>query len=185
MRRILEIDELAHYPSIDTELLRSFVAIADTGGFTRAAETVNRTQSAISMQMKRLEDDVVQRALFERDGRQVRLTPEFGSEAMAADLSNLLPGAWLDIGYADTCAFQLPFAEVRYEYRAVVVDAVPMEGSALTPVTSDAIMMGRLEQLDVELTDEGEEVVMAALMPTAEWDGTTPTGWRDPAAGED
>ena len=76
MRRILEIDELALYPSIDTELLRSFVAIADTGGFTRAAEAVNRTQSAISMQMKRLEDDVVQRALFERDGRQVRLTPE-------------------------------------------------------------------------------------------------------------
>ena len=67
---------MAHYPSIDTELLRSFVAIADTGGFTRAAEAVNRTQSAVSMQMKRLEEDVVQRALFERDGRQVRLTPE-------------------------------------------------------------------------------------------------------------
>ncbi|MEK1941542.1 MAG: LysR substrate-binding domain-containing protein, partial [Pseudomonas sp.] len=36
----------------------------------------NRTQSAVSMQMKRLEEDVVQRALFERDGRQVRLTAE-------------------------------------------------------------------------------------------------------------
>jgi DNA-binding transcriptional LysR family regulator len=67
---------MAHYPSIDTELLRSFVAIADQGGFTRAAEAVNRTQSAISMQMKRLEEDVLQRALFERDGRQVRLTAE-------------------------------------------------------------------------------------------------------------
>ena len=67
---------MAHYPSIDTELLRSFVAIADNGGFTRAAEVVNRTQSAVSMQMKRLEDDVVQRSLFERDGRQVRLTAE-------------------------------------------------------------------------------------------------------------
>ncbi|MBB2497020.1 LysR family transcriptional regulator [Aquipseudomonas ullengensis] len=67
---------MAHYPSIDTELLRSFVAIADNGGFTRAAEAVNRTQSAVSMQMKRLEDDVVQRPLFEREGRQVRLTPE-------------------------------------------------------------------------------------------------------------
>ena len=67
---------MAYHPSIDTELLRSFVAIADTGGFTRAAETVNRTQSAVSMQMKRLEEDVVQRPLFERDGRQVRLTPE-------------------------------------------------------------------------------------------------------------
>src|SRR5690606_41759732 len=67
---------MASYPSIDAELLRSFVAIADHGGFTRAAEAVNRTQSAVSMQMKRLEEDVVQRALFERDGRQVRLTPE-------------------------------------------------------------------------------------------------------------
>ena len=67
---------MAFHPSIDTELLRSFVAIADTGGFTRAAETVNRTQSAVSMQMKRLEEDVVQRPLFERNGRQVRLTPE-------------------------------------------------------------------------------------------------------------
>ncbi|MES2820072.1 MAG: LysR substrate-binding domain-containing protein [Pseudomonadota bacterium] len=67
---------MAQYPAIDTELLRTFVAIADHGGFTRAGEQVNRTQSAISMQMKRLEEDVVQRALFERDGRQVRLTPE-------------------------------------------------------------------------------------------------------------
>ncbi len=67
---------MANYPSIDAELLRSFVAIADHGGFTRAAEAVNRTQSAISMQMKRLEEDVLQRSLFERDGRQVKLTPE-------------------------------------------------------------------------------------------------------------
>lgn len=67
---------MALYPAIDTELLRSFVAIVDHGGFTRAAEVVNRTQSAISMQMKRLEDDVLERRLFERDGRQVRLTAE-------------------------------------------------------------------------------------------------------------
>jgi DNA-binding transcriptional LysR family regulator len=67
---------MATYPGIDTELLRSFVAIADHGGFTRAADAVNRTQSAISMQMKRLEDDVLERQLFERDGRQVRLTAE-------------------------------------------------------------------------------------------------------------
>ncbi len=65
-----------NYPAIDTELLRTFVAIADYGGFTRAAEVVNRTQSAVSMQMKRLEEDVLQRAVFERDGRQVRLTAE-------------------------------------------------------------------------------------------------------------
>ncbi len=65
-----------NHPSIDSELLRSFVAIADQGNFTRAANAMNRTQSAISMQMKRLEEDVVKRPLFERDGRQVQLTAE-------------------------------------------------------------------------------------------------------------
>lgn len=64
------------YPSIDSDVLRTFVAIADQGGFTRAGEQVNRTQSAVSMQMKRLEEDILQRRLFERDGRQVRLTAE-------------------------------------------------------------------------------------------------------------
>ena len=67
---------MALYPSIDSELLRTFVAIVDNGGFTRAAEAVNRTQSAVSMQMKRLEEDVMRRPLFLRDGRQVSLTAE-------------------------------------------------------------------------------------------------------------
>lgn len=67
---------MSNYQSIDSEVLRTFVAIADQGGFTRAGEIVNRTQSAVSMQMKRLEEDILQRQLFERDGRQVRLTAE-------------------------------------------------------------------------------------------------------------
>lgn len=62
---IQEIDALSLFPSIDSELLRTFIAIADSGGFTRAAEVVNRTQSAVSMQMKRLEEDIVQRQLFD------------------------------------------------------------------------------------------------------------------------
>lgn len=67
---------MSHYQSIDSEVLRTFVAIADEGGFTKAGERVNRTQSAVSMQMKRLEEDVLGRRLFERDGRQVKLTAE-------------------------------------------------------------------------------------------------------------
>lgn len=115
----------------------------------------------------------------------VRLTPSFGSQAMLPDLSNLLPGAWVDLGYQDTCSFQIPFVEVRYEYRSLYVAAVAVEGSALTPVAADTISMARIEQIDVELTEEGEEVFTLALTPTAQWDGTTPTGWRDPGAGED
>ena len=41
---------------MDLRQLSTLVAIADHGGFTRAAEAVNRTQSAVSMQMRRLED---------------------------------------------------------------------------------------------------------------------------------
>jgi DNA-binding transcriptional LysR family regulator len=59
--------------TLDIELLQTFVAIADTGGFTRAAAQVHRSQSAISMQMKKLEQ-VTQRTLFEKDGRGVSLT---------------------------------------------------------------------------------------------------------------
>lgn len=61
--------------TIPIDLLRSFVAIADTGSFTQAAERVFRTQSAVSQQMKKLEQSVG-KALFERSGRTVRLTRE-------------------------------------------------------------------------------------------------------------
>ncbi|MBL4609461.1 LysR substrate-binding domain-containing protein [Halopseudomonas sp.] len=67
---------MANYPTIDSELLRTFVAIADQGGFTRAAALLNRTQSAVSMQMKRLEEDVLQRPLFQKEGRQLQMTAE-------------------------------------------------------------------------------------------------------------
>lgn len=59
----------------DVDQLRTFVAIADAGSFTRAADTVHKTQSAVSMQMKRLEERVG-RPLFARDGRQSKLTEE-------------------------------------------------------------------------------------------------------------
>ena len=43
-------------PSLDPDLLRAFVAVAELRSFTRAAVMLNRTQSAVSMQIKRLED---------------------------------------------------------------------------------------------------------------------------------
>ncbi|MFL5027895.1 MAG: LysR family transcriptional regulator, partial [Microvirga sp.] len=60
---------------LDIDQLRTFVAIADTGSFTRAAEIVHKTQSAVSMQMKRLEDRVG-KPIFERDGRLSKLTDD-------------------------------------------------------------------------------------------------------------
>jgi DNA-binding transcriptional LysR family regulator len=58
---------------LDLELLRSFVSVVDAGGFTRAGERVHRTQSTVSQQIKRLEEDLGQ-VLLHRDGRDVRPT---------------------------------------------------------------------------------------------------------------
>ena len=61
--------------NIDTALLRAFVAVAETGGMTRAGQLLNLTQAAISQQIKRLED-MFQVQLFEREKRKVYLSPE-------------------------------------------------------------------------------------------------------------
>lgn len=58
---------------LDSDLLRTFVAVADSGNFTRAGAAVGRTQAAVSMQMKRLEETVGYQ-LFERRPRGVVLT---------------------------------------------------------------------------------------------------------------
>lgn len=57
----------------ETSLLRSFVAICDTLSFTKAARLVNLTQSAVSLHVKRLEDQVGC-TLIERHARQLQLT---------------------------------------------------------------------------------------------------------------
>jgi DNA-binding transcriptional LysR family regulator len=62
-------------PNLDIDLMKTFLAISDTGSFTRAAEEVNKTQSAVSMQMKRLEE-ILGRPLFVRDGRASRFTAD-------------------------------------------------------------------------------------------------------------
>jgi DNA-binding transcriptional LysR family regulator len=59
--------------TLEPELLRSFVAIAETGSFTAAAHRVHRTQSAVSMQIKRLEEQLGAE-LFVRQSRSVGLT---------------------------------------------------------------------------------------------------------------
>jgi DNA-binding transcriptional LysR family regulator len=60
---------------LELDLLRTLVAIADTGSFNRAARSVFRTPSAVSMQMKKLEEQIGQ-ALFTKEGRSVALTPD-------------------------------------------------------------------------------------------------------------
>jgi DNA-binding transcriptional LysR family regulator len=72
---------------LDLELLRSFVSVVDAGGFTRAGERVHRTQSTVSQQIKRLEDDIGQ-PLLNRSGKD--LTPTEAGERLLSYARRLL-----------------------------------------------------------------------------------------------
>ncbi len=61
--------------NLDMTALRAFVTVAETGGVTRAAGQLHLTQSAVSMQVKRLEEALAQ-PLLERAGRGVALTAQ-------------------------------------------------------------------------------------------------------------
>jgi len=90
--------------NLPTDLLRSFAAIVDSGSMLRATERVFVTQSALSLQMKRLEE-TLQASLFRRDGRRLSLTPagetllgytreilSTNDRAVAALTGDVLPG---------------------------------------------------------------------------------------------
>ena len=62
-------------PLLDLDLLRTVVAIAETGNFSSAAQATFRTPSAVSMQVRKLEE-MLGRAVFRRDSRSVSLTPD-------------------------------------------------------------------------------------------------------------
>lgn len=61
--------------NVDTLLLKSFVAITETGSFSRAAEIVGRSQSAVSLQIKKLEEGL-NCQLFDRSNRDIALTDQ-------------------------------------------------------------------------------------------------------------
>ncbi len=61
--------------TLDLDQLRTFVAIAESGSFTRAADVVCKTQSAVSMQMRRLEERIG-KPIFIRDGRMSKLSED-------------------------------------------------------------------------------------------------------------
>lgn len=67
--------DISKLPLLDTDVLKTFVAIAECGSFTRAAAQVHRTPAALSMQIKRLEE-TIGKPVFRREPRQVRLTSD-------------------------------------------------------------------------------------------------------------
>lgn len=73
MGTIRKVDDMPR--NLDLTALRSFVVVAETGGVTRAAGFLNLTQSAVSMQIKRLEE-MLDLTLLDRSARKIALTGE-------------------------------------------------------------------------------------------------------------
>jgi DNA-binding transcriptional LysR family regulator len=72
---------------LDLDLLRSFVSVVDTGGFTRAGERVHRTQSTVSQQIRRLEDELGY-PLLDRNGKHA--TPTEAGERLVSYARRIL-----------------------------------------------------------------------------------------------
>lgn len=69
----MNVQSSVRVPFLDLDLLQTLVAIAETGSFSSAGAVVGRTPSAISMQVRKMED-LIGRAVFVRDSRSVALT---------------------------------------------------------------------------------------------------------------
>lgn len=92
---------------LDLDLLRAFVAVVDQGGFTAAAERLGRTQTAVSMRIKRLEA-LTGRRLLRRNNRGVALTAD--GEALAVHARRMLG---LNAAAVAALAASPPEGEVR------------------------------------------------------------------------
>lgn len=102
--------------NLDLTALRSFVTVAETGGVTKAAHQLHLTQSAVSMQLKRLEEFVDQ-ALLDRTGRGVALTNQgeqllsYGRRMLA--LNDEVMARMTDDAYEGEIRFGVP-ADIVY-----------------------------------------------------------------------
>ncbi len=167
--------------AIDPDLLRAFAFIAEEGSFTRAAQRVGRTQSAVSMQVQRLEALLGQRVLQRGKGGAVQLTPH-GQYLLerSRDLLALNDEIWtafhapsvqgtVRLGTPDDYALtHLPAALKRFAdtHPAVEVDVLCMP-------SSDLVARLRAGELDLILCSGGHEP--AAWPATELWRG--PLHW--------
>lgn len=163
---------------LDSALLRAFVTVAETGAVSAAAVRLARTQAAVSMQLRRLEDEVGQR-LLDRSPRGVRLTE-------AGHL--LLPYAYTILGAAADARRALSAGQVSGTVRLGMLEDIAVgrlpralrRFSTAYPQVALEIVVDTSTVLSDKLADGGLDVVVAdpALVdavPLVSW--TQPLFW--------
>ena len=139
--------------NVPTELLRSFIAIVDAGSMAQATETILLSQSALSLQMKRLEDLLEQR-LFHRSGRSLMLTGA-GEElaVLARQMLGLNDRIVAALGRGDT-AQPLQLGLVQ-DFADTVLPGVLRAFAVRYPATRLQLRVGGSAEL-LELFDRGK-----------------------------
>lgn len=160
---------------LDIDLLRAFVAVADSGSFTAAADVVGRSQSAVSQKIRRLED-FVGYPVFERTSRSLALTGVGGQ---------LLIGArrMLDLNDDVMRSLQAPRANGRLRV-GICEDFVPQQLSRLLSRFLK-LYPGVDLQVNASLTHELFEAydkgLLDLVIATRQFQKRGRTIWREPA----
>lgn len=161
---------------VDTAVLRTFLALAETGSFSRAGVLVGRSQSAVSEQIRKLEE-LFGRVLFERTTRSVRLT---------ADGEQFLAHARALVAQADAMLtrFRAPdiAGEVRFGSPEDFASAYLPDILAVFASAHPAVELHVTCQLTLPLVEEFEagaqDLIIVKQDPSRRYASTRPL-WRE------
>ncbi|MBR8129830.1 LysR family transcriptional regulator [Burkholderia ambifaria] len=147
--------------SLEIDLLRSFVVIAEVRSLSRAAARVGRTQSALSQQMRRLEESVDQ-PLFQRTGRGVVLTHP--GERLLVHAQRILRQH--DEAMADLCGTGLS-GSIRFgcpdDYAAAFLPPLLRQFSSRHPLAIVEVVCGPTPRLLEQLDKRAVDLAMTSL----------------------
>jgi DNA-binding transcriptional LysR family regulator len=159
---------------LDIDLLRAFVAVADAGSFTAAADVVSRSQSAVSQKVRRLED-LVGYPVFDRTSRSLSLTAAGGQ---------LLVGARRMLDLNDDIVRSVHTARTSGRLRVgICEDFVPLQ---LSRLLARFLRLHPGVQLDVntsltrELLQAYDHGDLDLVIATKQSEGRGRVIWREP-----
>jgi len=160
--------------NLDMTALRAFVTVADVGGVTKAAGRLHLTQSAVSMQLKRLEEAMGQ-ALLDRSARTIALTSH-GEQLLTygrriLKLNDEVWGRMTDQAYEGEISFGVP-ADIVYPHIPGILQRFAREFprvkvqliSSFTSILKEQLDRGEVDMiLTTELdVDQGGETLQAS-----------------------
>lgn len=160
----------------DLELLKTFVCVVDAGGFTRAGERVNRTQSTVSQQIRKLEEQVARPLLLrQRAGKSIQLTE---------DGERLLGYARRLVGLAQEASVMMQASATQQVIRLGVPD--DFDVNRLIPLLTDfarrfpSVRLDTLNGLSIELQAQLETRELdLALIKRRAGDGVALAAWPE------